>query len=103
MTLKKIHCQQCSKYLKPVYERKCMLCGHNSWQHPLNAYMAANGSHCTATRDCSCQRAHNADGFIPTVIGYGIFAKNLFCTNRCAVDWAHDHAGITEEYWVGRP
>lgn len=95
--MRKPQCLQCSRYCKPNYEVMCTVCNHPRFKH---AYYDNGGTRETCSHNgsapCTCtvrsyMNRRQAE-FKQTLMGYGINRTGLFCTLRCAADWALEHA-----------
>ncbi len=82
------NCRQCNKKLKPTYEHDCKDCGHAVWFHSF----MPDGRCAGAAKTCYCTAPNKIDPvqFKKTLKGHGV--ADLFCTKKCAVRWAIEHA-----------
>jgi hypothetical protein len=91
-------CKWCGKKLGSRFARRCKDCKHDVYWHQMHPTSAvkqcrgAQGCTCTALRPQSIYE-RTSEQFPRQRIGYGLDARGLFCTQGCAVSWAHKHAG----------
>lgn len=88
--MKKVRCRWCGCVLKPRYEIICKDCTHSNAYHPMMPGRVCVGR----PGPCSCTHNYKArEHFERKLQGHGLDAKSLFCTQSCAVQWAHREAG----------
>lgn len=88
-------CKWCGKQLGAKFERRCKDCGHDIHLHRVG--WTSQRKLCAAP-NCSCLAVqptrldHVSEQFPRQRVGFGLEARGLFCTETCAVNWAHKHA-----------
>jgi hypothetical protein len=90
-------CLWCAKPCRPVYEHRCLDCGHPSYWHPYSKTQSCHDGKCPCRNinyAFSDSAVANKDRFTKVLEGFGLQAKSLFCTQGCAVRWAQKYAPL---------
>lgn len=92
-------CKWCGKKLGGKFARRCKDCGHGMYWHRISP--SSQQLSCRGVVGCACtaiqpqsRLERTSEQFPRQRVGFGLDAKGLFCTNACAVAWAHKHAGV---------
>lgn len=98
-------CEWCGKRLAPKYDDICKDCAHPAYSHPWSSESATTK---TCKREaCTCTAVYPVNWgnqkkeairaqFPKKITGYGIQKRGLFCTNACAIEWAHKYVLLSK-------